>query len=170
MNISLLLTGILVHGCVPDDMAVSTFIPIPEGRTADFADAANYRGISLSSMFGNTFDLIALNMHCASFFTSELQFGLKLKRSTYICALILNECISCYNVNNSTVYCIMLDATNAFDSDEYHKLFRQLMSLNLPPIAVRLLLIFKTWLELYLFSNRSNVQNEVKQRGTLSPV
>ena len=140
VHISLLLTGILVHGCVPDDMAVSTVIPIPKGRNANFADSANYRGISLSSMFGKIFDLIVINRYSASLFTSDLQFGFKLKRSTNICSLILKECISYYNVNNSTVYCTMLDATKAFDRVEYCKLFRQLMSRNLPPIVIRLLL------------------------------
>ena len=41
VHISLLLTGIIDHGCVPDDMA----------DNANFADSVNYRGISLSSVF-----------------------------------------------------------------------------------------------------------------------
>jgi hypothetical protein len=48
----------LTHGCVPDDMSVSTMIPIPKGRNTNLTDSANYRGISLSSLFGKIFDLI----------------------------------------------------------------------------------------------------------------
>jgi hypothetical protein len=42
LHISLLLTGILVHGCVPDDTAVSTGIPITNSRNANFADCKLY--------------------------------------------------------------------------------------------------------------------------------
>ena len=128
------------HGCVPDDLAVSTVIPIPKGHNLNLTDSANYRGISLSSMFGKIFDLIVLTRYADHLFTSDFQFGFKAKRSTNMCSMVLKECISYYNSNNSTVYCTMLDATKAFDRVEYCKLFRQLITRQIPPVVVRLLM------------------------------
>ena len=169
------MSGILSHGCVPDDLAVSTVIPIPKGHNLNLTDSANYRGISLSSMFGKIFDLIVLKRYADHLFTSELQFGFKAKRSTNMCSMVLKECISYYNSNNSTVYCTMLDATKAFDRVEYCKLFRQLITRQIPPAVVRLLMNMYvshatrvSWNG--IFSNRISVRNGVKQGGIISPV
>jgi hypothetical protein len=69
----------------------------------------------------------------------------------------------------------MLDATKAFDRVEYCKLFRQLMSREIPPIVIRLLLNMYinhttriTWNG--IFSDRFSIKNGVKQGGILSPV
>jgi hypothetical protein len=174
-HISLLLTGILSHGCVPDDLCVSTVIPIPKGRNANLTDSANYRGISLNSLFGKIFDLIVLSKYRDCLVTSDLQFGFKAKRSTNMCSLVLKECIAYYTNNSSSVYCTMLDATKAFDRVEYCKLFRKLMSRQIPPVIIRMLL------NMYInhvtrigwsgiFSDRFCVKNGVKQGGILSPV
>jgi hypothetical protein len=175
VHISFLLTGILTHGCVPDDFLVSTVIPIPKGRNVNLTDSANYRGISLSSLFGKMFDLIVLSRYSDSLITSDLQFGFKAKRSTNMCSLVLKECISYYNSNHSTVYCTMLDATKAFDRVEYCKLFRKLVARKMPPIVIRLLLnmyINHTTRVAWngIFSDRFVAKNGVKQGGILSPV
>ena len=52
----------------------------------------------------------------------------------------LKEAIAYYVNNDSTVYCTMLDATKAFDRIEYCKLFRLLVSRDLPSAWLRLLL------------------------------
>jgi len=175
VHMSFLLTSILSHGCVPDDLLVSTVVPIPKGRNLNLTDSANYRGITLSSIFGKVFDLIVLNRYSDSLVTSDLQFGFKAKRSTNMCTLILKECLAYYTSNNSTVFCTMLDATKAFDKVEYSKLFRQLMARNIPPIVIRMLLNMYvnhttrvTWNGVY--SNKFSVKNGVKQGGILSPV
>ena len=175
VHISLLLSGMLCHGCVPENMSVSTVIPIPKGRNINLTDSANYRGISLSSMFGKILDLIVLARYSDFLVTSDLQFGFKEKCSTGMCSAVLKECISYYITNNSTVYCTMLDATKAFDRVEYCKLFRQLMSRKIPPVFIRLLL------NMYInhntrvnwngiFSDCFSVRNGVKQGGILSPI
>jgi len=174
-HIALLFTGILTHGCVPHDFTLSTVVPIPKAHNANLTDSANYRGISLSSIFGKILDLIVLNRYSDNLITSDLQFGFKAKRSTNMCSLILKECVSYYNNNHSTVYCTMLDATKAFDRVEYCKLFRQLMLRKIPPIVIRLLL------NMYVnhstrvswngfLSDPFSVKNGVKQGGVLSPV
>ena len=49
---SLLLTALTVHGCVTEDLSISTVLPISKGRNLNYSDSANYRGIALSSIFG----------------------------------------------------------------------------------------------------------------------
>ena len=56
------------------------------------------------------------------------------------CSMVLKEAIAYYDNNGSTVYCTMLDATKAFDMVEYCKLFRLLVSRDLPCAWLRLLL------------------------------
>ena len=50
--ISFLLSGMLTHGVVPDDLARSTVVSIPKGKNLNLTDSSNYRGIHLSSIFG----------------------------------------------------------------------------------------------------------------------
>ena len=50
--ISLLLSALLTHGTVPQEFLTSTVIPIPKGKGLSVTDAANYRCIALSSIFG----------------------------------------------------------------------------------------------------------------------
>jgi len=52
----------LVHGAVPDDFVSSTTVPIPKGSNVNLTVSDDYRGITLSSIFGKVLDLIVL-MH-----------------------------------------------------------------------------------------------------------
>ena len=60
VQIALLFTSMAVHGCVPEDLQISTVIPIPKGKNANLTDSNNYRGIALSSIIGKVLDLIVL--------------------------------------------------------------------------------------------------------------
>jgi len=81
--------------------------------------------------------------------TSHLQFGFKKKHSTTMCLFVLNEAIDYYNLNRETVYCVMLDASKAFDRVPYCKLFRKLISRKLPGGIIRFLLNMYTHPELF---------------------
>ena len=52
----------------------------------------------------------------------------------------MKEVVSHYIYNGSDVYCVLLDATNAFDKVHYGKLFRLLMDRNIPAYCIRLIL------------------------------
>jgi hypothetical protein len=69
VHLALLLTGMLIHGFVPDDFLVSTIIPIPKGKNTNVTDSANYRGIALSSVMGKIIDLIVLERYCDNLLT-----------------------------------------------------------------------------------------------------
>ena len=174
-HIALLLSGVLVHGFVPEDMLISIVTPIPKGKNTNVTDSANYRGIALSSVLGKILDLIVLSRYEDLLATSDLQFGFKAKRSTAMCTMVLKETIEYYINNGNTVYCTFLDASKAFDRVKYCKLFRLLIERHLPPVIVRILL--------YMYTNHSvRVSwngvtsssflggNGVKQGGVISPV
>ena len=137
--VSFLFTWMLVHGTVPDNLLISNVIPIPKGRNSNPTDSNSHRGIALRSIFGKILDLISINRYSDKLFTSELQFGFRIKRSTNQCSLVLKEAIVYYVNNSSTVYCTMMDATKAFDRVEYCKVFRLLASHDLPSASLRLL-------------------------------
>jgi len=59
--------------------------------------------------------------------------------------MIFKVTLEHYRRNGSTVYCIMLDATKAFDRVEYCKLVRLLLVKKLLPIIIRV------FLQMYLF-------------------
>ena len=48
--ISFLVSGLLNHGVVPDDLASSTVVFIPKGKNVNLTDCSNYRGNALSSI------------------------------------------------------------------------------------------------------------------------
>ena len=58
MHVSLLFSGLLTHGTVPEDMSLSTVIPIPKGRNCSLVDSTNYRGIALNSIFSSCLILL----------------------------------------------------------------------------------------------------------------
>jgi len=63
VHIAMLLTGCFMHGCVPDELCVSSVTPISKGNNSDLSDSNNYRGISLSSIVCKIIDLIILSRY-----------------------------------------------------------------------------------------------------------
>ena len=80
--ISFLLSELLTHGVVPDDLVRSTVVSIPKGKNVNMTDSSNYRGITLSSIFGKMLDLVVLCCYGDQLCSSGSQFGFKAKRST----------------------------------------------------------------------------------------
>ena len=63
VHVALLYTGMIVHGFVPDDLRLSTIVPIPKGKNTNPTDSGNYRGIALGSLLGKVFDLLLLDRY-----------------------------------------------------------------------------------------------------------
>ena len=85
-HLALLFTAITGHGTVPDNFLYSTIVPIPKGKHGITSDSSNFRGITLSSIYGKLFDNIVLSRYGDSLRSSELQFGFKAKSSTNLCS------------------------------------------------------------------------------------
>jgi hypothetical protein len=122
-HIALLFSTIVVHGDIPDSFLRSSIVPIPKGKCGTASVSANFRGITLRSIFVKIFDNIVLSRYSDRLFSSELQFGFKAKSSTNLCTMVLKESISYYTHHQSTVFCTFLDASKAFDRVRYCKLF-----------------------------------------------
>ena len=87
---------------------------------------------------------------------------------------LLKETISYYTRSDSSVYCVLLDATKAFDRIIYVKLFQKLIDRKLPAIVLRFLvnLYSEQAMCVQWDSNKSelfNVHNGVKQGAIFSP-
>ena len=174
-HVALLLSAMVVHGHCPEQLNVSTLIPIPKGCNVNSADSNNYRGIALSPIFVKILDHVILMRYHSKLMSSDLQFGFKAKCSTNLCSVILKETMSYYVNNNSMVFCTFLDATKAFDRIRYCKLFRLLSDRGIPPCIIRILLGFYThnlvrvvWNG--ILSDYFLAVNGVKQGGVLSPI
>jgi hypothetical protein len=72
--------------------------------------------------------------------SKDMQFSSKVTHSTSMCSMILKETIKHYHRNNSTVYCVALDAIKAFDRVNYVKLVWLLLKEQLLVIIIRILL------------------------------
>ena len=73
------------------------------------------------------FDNIILALNSSILSSSDYQFGFKPKHSTVNCSFVLKEIAQYYNNNGSNVYCLLLDASQAFDRVHYIKLFKLLI-------------------------------------------
>ena len=113
VHAAMLLNALVIHGCIPADLVTSTIIPIPKGRGVNITDSANYRGITLSSIYGKLLDQIVLSKFADKLVTSDLQFGFKKQRSTNMCTMILKETLAYYSNADGVAFCTLLDATKA---------------------------------------------------------
>jgi hypothetical protein len=113
VHISFLFTAIVSHGSLPRNFVTSTVIPIPKKRNAIMSDSDNFRGISLSSIYGKIFDNVILLKYSDKLCTSDLQFGFRQNSSTNMCTMILKETVSYYVAKHSSVFCTFLDASKA---------------------------------------------------------
>jgi len=139
------------------------------------SDSSNFRGITRSSIYGKLFDNIVLFRYGERLLSSELQFGFKAKSSTNLCSMVLKEFMAYYVNHQSSVFCTFLDASKAFDRLKYCKLFKLLVSRQVPPPIIRVLINFYTgnfvrvaWSG--IVSDYFLAINGVKQGGELNPV
>jgi len=90
-----------------------------------------------------------------------------------MCRMVLIETLSYYCSNQSSVYCIFLDASKAFDSVQYCMLFRLLIRQCLPTRIVRILAVLCTSSQVLFagpVSDYFHVSNGVKQGGVICTI
>ena len=173
--LSLLFSSMIVHGFSPDGLNISTIQPLVKNKRKSLNDSSNFRAIALSSPVAKIFDWVILNTNTDTFCTSDLQYGFKAKSSTTQCTFALMETVNYYKKNNSDVYILLLDASQAFDKVNYTKLFELLISKNINPLIIRCLLYMYTNQHLNIkwnsfMSKYFTTTNGVKQGGVLCPI
>ena len=172
--LSKLLSSMLLHGYAPPDLRLSVIIPIVKNKHKSVNKSTNYRGIALSSIIAKLMDIIIMEKESSVIQSSDFQFGFKEKSSTTQCTFVMNEVIQYYMNNAGTVYAAHLDASKAFDSVKFDKLFELLIERKMCPLTARFLA--------FVYMNQScclkwgssvsrcfSARNGVKQGGVLSP-
>ena len=173
--LSLLFNAMIVHGFSPDGLNMSSIQPLIKNRRKSCNESSNYRAIALSSPVAKIFDWVILNKYTNNLTSSDLQYGFKPNSSTTQCTFALMETVNYYRENNSDVYVLLLDASQAFDKVNYIKLFQLLMKRNANPLVIRCLLYMYTNQNLNVKWNTTmskyfSTSNGVKQGGVLSPI
>ena len=173
--LSLLFNSLIIHGFTPYEMLTGTIIPISKSKHKSIHDSSNYRGIALSSIFGKIVNNIILKSNSEVFKCCYLQFGFGSNHSTSQCTFVLKEIVQYYTNNDSNAYCMLLDASKAFDHVHYIKLFKLLIERGICPVIARFLLNLYTNQKLCIkwgtiVSPTFSVSNGVKQEGMLSPI
>ncbi len=144
MLLANIINCMLVHGISPESMIIRTMVSIPKCKWKMMCCSDNYRAITLSSVVGKVLNWVILLKEQTALNSPDLQFSFKPNVSTTQCMFALNETISYYNSRNTNIYVTLLDATKAFDSMNYCKLFRKLIEKNISPLVLRLLLYMYT--------------------------
>ncbi len=74
----------IIHGFIPDNMLMSTLVPIPEGSNSE-SESDNYRAIALCGLFLKIFEYCLLISNKDKMLVSNLQFAFKVDHSTSQC-------------------------------------------------------------------------------------
>ena len=72
--------------------------------------------------------------------TSPYQFAYKTEFSTSLRSFLVAETIQYYKSRGANIYMLSLDATTAFDNVQYSKLFKELISKEICPLIIRLIM------------------------------
>ena len=131
--------------------------------------------MTIGTCLSKVFDILIIKYQNEIFNTSEMQFGFKNGSSITMCTFMVQQTISHYLTNKSNVNVLMLDASKAFDRVHYTHLFKKLISRNMCPMIIRLLLDLYTQQKLQVkwngvLSDQFNVSNGVRQGGIMSPL
>jgi len=116
-------------------------VPIHKEKQGNASDISQILR-TLSSIYGKLFDKFVLCHFSDSLISSELQFGFRVKSSSNLRSMVLNESLAYYARHLSSVFCAFLDATKAFERIRYCKLFKLLISRQVPAPKIRVLINF----------------------------
>ena len=147
---SLLFQSMLLHGVIPESFLLGTITPIPKSHRKSLSESSNYRGITVSSVLGKILDIILLQTNSTVLSSSHLQFGFKREHSTTECTFVAQEVINYYANNKSSVYCVLLDASQAFDRVNFVTLFELLLKRKMCPLVARIIAYMYTHQKLRL--------------------
>ena len=170
-----LLTGMLQHGYASPEFRMSLMVPIVKSNQKSVSDSSNYRAIALSNIISKIADIIIIDKQQDIFTSSDFQFGFTEKCSTTQCTFVVNEVVQYYLNNGGKVFTTFLDASKAFDTVQFHKLFRLIIDKGICPLIARLLAFCYfnqsccvKWCS--STSKQFSINNGVKQGGVLSPL
>ena len=174
VHLHILFNAMLQHSFVPTLLLRGNITPLVKDRHGDMSDSANYRAITLSSIFVQMFESLQKAKFGCFLPKSDYQFGFKPGVSSSHAIFSLKETVNHFNKNGSRVFMSFLDCSKAFDRISHWGLFLKLLKRNVP-LCFLLCVI-------YLYSNMSctvkwngsmsrafDIPTGTKQGGILSP-
>ena len=122
---------------IPEPLLHGHFIPIPKGQDKDPRNPSNYRGISLLSTIGKTFEKVLLTHIQPEVKLNPLQGGFKKGFSCLHTAFVLQEAIQHTREAGKKAYMALLDTKKAFDTVWHKGLIVKALQKNLPKDPIR---------------------------------
>lgn len=173
--LSMCLSGLFVHGFLPNSFMSVVLIPIIKNKCGSISSKDNYRPIALASIVSKLMEGIIFSRIENFLITSDNQFGFKKKHGTDQCVYVLKEVLNLYRSLNSCLSVCFLDASKAFDRVNHSVLFEKLKCRGVPGYLLRILVF---WYENQtmcvrwgkMLSKPFKVSNGVRQGGVLSPL
>ena len=132
-------TRVLREKRVPQAMKSAYKIPIAK-KGKDPLQMDNYRGITITSIFGKVLETICLDRHeqDLNYGQSGLQYGFTRGRSPAMASLLITESLAEAADMKEDIYVCSLDARKAFDVVSHNRLKTKLFALPLPKDIWRL--------------------------------
>ena len=132
VHLHLLFNAMLQHSFVPSSLLRGNITPLVKDREGDASDSGNYRGITLSSIFIQMYEMLEKAKFGRFLSTNHLQFGFKPGVSTSHAIYSLKRTTDYFTSNGSRVYMSFLDCSKAFDRISHWGLFLKLIKRKVP--------------------------------------
>ena len=174
IHLHILFNAMLQHSYIPTLLLRGDISPLVKDRDGNMSDSANYRAITLSSIFIQMFESLQKAKFGYFLPKSDYQFGFRPGVSTSHALFSLKNTVDYFTKRNSRVFLAFLDCSKAFDRISHWGLFLKLMKRNVPLCFLMSVI--------YLYSNMScvvkwngnfsrafDVPTGTKQGGILSP-
>ena len=139
VHLCLLFNAMLKHSFVPSAFHCGVIIPLLKNKHGDASRLDMYRGITLSVVVSQLFELALLSIYGDSLTSDNLQFGFKKDSSCSHALFTLGKTVKYFTKRGSKIHCISYDATKAFDKVLHHGLLLKMLRRGIPVTFVRIL-------------------------------
>ena len=174
IHLHILFNAMLQHSFIPSLLLHGDISPLVKDRDGNITDSGNYRGITLSSIFVQMFELLQRAKFGYFIQSGNLQFGFKQGLSTSHALYCLKRTVDHFSENGSRVFLSFLDCSKAFDRISHYGLFIKLIKRNVP--LCFLLCVIYLYLNMSckvkwngVYSHSFEIPTGTKQGGILSP-
>ena len=131
---------LIVHFClVPTDFECGVIIALVKNSDDNITSSNNYRGITLSPVISEVFELVLMETVGDKLTSSPLQFGFKKNSSCNHVVFTLTMLVEHYCSTSSTLTLCALDISKAFDRVNFYGLLNALMTRQFPKIFVSIM-------------------------------
>jgi len=168
-----LMNLIVKHSTLPSALIEVKIVPIVKKKGLNATKVGNYRPIALATCFSKILEKLLLTRSLDKLDTEDNQFGYKKKIGTEMAIFTLKQVISHYIENDTPVYVVCLDASQAFNKVDHRKLLLKLIERGMPSFFINLMI---SWFDTQKFfiswgktrSESFSVYQGVRQGGILS--